>query len=36
MEFNKEVTSASAGLVYVGFGSFVKCSRVWAIAGETI
>jgi hypothetical protein len=28
MEFNKEVTSASSGLVYVCFGSFVKCSRV--------
>ena len=35
MEFNKEVTSASSGLVYnVCFGSFVKCSRVWAIAGK--
>jgi hypothetical protein len=34
MEFNKEVTSASSGLVYVCFGSFVKCSKVWAIAGE--
>jgi hypothetical protein len=33
MEFNKEVTSASSGLVYVCFGSFVKCSRVSAIAG---
>jgi hypothetical protein len=31
MEFNK-VTSASSGLVYVCFGRFVKCSRVWAIA----
>jgi hypothetical protein len=30
MEFNKEVTSASSGLVYVCFGSFVKCSRVCA------
>jgi hypothetical protein len=28
MEFNKEVPSASSGLVYVCFGSFVKCSRV--------
>jgi hypothetical protein len=29
MEYNKEVTSASSGLVYVCFGSFVlKCSRV--------
>jgi hypothetical protein len=26
MEFNKEVTSASSGLVYVCFGSFVKWS----------
>jgi hypothetical protein len=26
MEFNKEVTSASFGLVYVCFGSFVKWS----------
>jgi hypothetical protein len=26
MEFNKEVTSASSGLVYVCFGSFVKCA----------
>jgi hypothetical protein len=34
MEFNKEVTSASSGLVYVCFGSFVKCSRVRAIAGK--
>jgi hypothetical protein len=34
MEFNKEITSASSGLVYVCFGSFVKCSRVWAIAGK--
>jgi hypothetical protein len=32
MEFNKEDTSASSGLVYVCFGSFVKCSKVWAIA----
>jgi hypothetical protein len=29
MEFNKEVTSASSDLVYVCFGSFVKCSRVF-------
>jgi hypothetical protein len=34
MEFNKEVTSASSGLVYVCFGSFVKCSRVLTIAGK--
>jgi regulator of PEP synthase PpsR (kinase-PPPase family) len=27
MEFNKEVTSASSGLVYVCFDSFVKWSR---------
>jgi hypothetical protein len=33
MEFSKEVTSASSGLVYVCFGSFVKCPRVSAIAG---
>jgi hypothetical protein len=26
MEFNKEVTSASSGLVYVCFGTFVKWS----------
>jgi len=31
MECNKEVTSATPGLEYVCFGSFVKCSRVWAI-----
>jgi hypothetical protein len=36
MEFNKEVTSASSGLVYVCFGSFVKCSRVLAIATQVI
>jgi hypothetical protein len=36
MEFNKEVTSASSGLVYVCFGSFVKCSRVLAIAGKNL
>ena len=30
MEFNKEVTSASSGLVYVYFGSFVK----WSSRGE--
>ena len=36
MEFNKEVTSASSGLVYVCFDSFVKCSRVWAIAGKNL
>ena len=32
MKFNNEDTSASSGLVYLCFGSFVKCSRVWAIA----
>ena len=30
----KEITSAVSGLVYVCFCSFVKCSRVWAIAGK--
>jgi hypothetical protein len=34
MEYNREVTSAAPGLVYVCFGSFVKYSRVWVIAGE--
>jgi hypothetical protein len=32
MEYNKEVTSAAPGLVYVCFGNFVKSSMVWAIA----
>ena len=32
MEYNKEVTLAAPGLVYVCFDSFVKCSSVWAIA----
>jgi hypothetical protein len=36
MEYNKEVTSASSGLVNVSFGSCVKCSRVWAIAGKNL
>jgi hypothetical protein len=38
MEYNKEVTSAALGLVYiyVYFGSFVKCSRVWAIAEKNL
>jgi hypothetical protein len=34
IEYNKEVTLAAPGLVYVCFGSFVKWSRVWAIAGK--
>jgi hypothetical protein len=33
MEFNKEVTSASSGLVYVCFGSFVKWSSMGRIQG---
>jgi hypothetical protein len=34
MEFNKEVTSASSGLVYVCFGSFVKWSSRDGSRGE--
>jgi hypothetical protein len=36
MEYNKEDTSAAPGLVYVCFGSFVKYSRIWAIAGKNL
>jgi hypothetical protein len=32
MEYNKTVTSADPGQVYVCFSSFVKFSRVWVIA----
>ena len=31
----KEVTSASSGLVYVCFGSYVKCSRVHSRFGNS-